>query len=706
MTNGELFDCILTDEDLDRFFLNSPVDLENNFDFYLEIKHKVIFYIYKIRPENSKEIISQFLLKMINLKTAVTSCKIENRIDFLLLSYTADIIKCYNVTGHFHFCYDVISLGIFNVIWVNGEKYDINSYRVFKHLDSNDKNVLKNSLHTTINWLGQFYYYSRSFSGLNEFGILMIDETMDLIAVNDIETEEFAFFISNVYSWCELNNLKTELNFLPKKIIKLNEKLNGKNDEGYNETIKLEIILKNIGDLSLRKKIALELLDHNWKNLISRTQFFVNSYVNDLLPNFKLENLVKEVNLLNHNFICFDKLSQIHEKSRFSKILNPLSIYCFKNNKYNELNTVFCAFYKSTITSKSILYMMPNSELGSYLLSANKHFLFANDVTLLIPELVKYQNLSLNQFKILKGREYENEVPSKEIGRPEYKYKYGDKFESSLSKLYNFKELISFFDNGVDSYFHFDYNSLPLQAIMIKSIEKSLPRQVSFKHKNNFRKITKILFWKGNSFSSDMEYSCVKEIFEQNNIELILSNPTKKDFLKHLQSDFQIIWISSHGEHSHYSPFDSKIVLDDNVEISLSEFESLKNPFVDTRRLLLCNICEGGTMTQTGDLINVGFPALLTNANQDFLSHLWMIDFKFAMIYGALFAVFISKGYDYLESYNNTVLTLLKGKDSIINELIEYNSGASVSELIRRINDMEDYDFSNILYWGSSAYYV
>jgi hypothetical protein len=704
MLHSELFTDILTDKNCDASFLNDTVDLQNNFQDYLDLTLNIILYIETNRPENCHENIKEFLKRVIALKMKIVSANILDRIDFLLLRYTSEIMVYYNRTGHFHFCYDVIALGIFDKTFVNGEQIELTTYRIFKHLGSYDKNVQTASLETIVSWLGQFYYYSRSFSGFNDFGNLMIEETMEVITENEMGTAPYSFLISNAYSWCELNRLKTEAFFLSNKITQLNNKIDGNSNILYAENIKLEIILKSVFNEAIKKSTALDLKDHQWSDPISRAQFFIHVYIANLLTDFNLDDLSNEIALINHDHFHHSRLDMIHEMSRFSKILNPFIIHCIKYDKYDDLNTILGVFYQSSLDEKSILYCVPNSSEGSFLFDKTTKYLHEFNAATSIPGLVKLQNLALNQFTILKGSVYENDVPTKEIGMPEYKH--GAQFELLLSKLYNFKPLVDKNDKELKSYFQFGYNSFPIQAIMIKSIESVLPRQVSFKHKNDFSKTAKVLFWKGNSFSSDIEFNCVKEILEMHNIEVILCKPTKQDFLEQLAEDFHIIWVSTHGEHRHYSPFASKIVLDDNIEISLCEFESLLNPYPDTRRLFFCNICEGGKTAQTGDLVNVGFPAVLTAANQDYLSHLWMIDFRFAMIYGAIFAVLIGEGNDHIQAYNHTVLTLLKGKESIMEKLQPYTTGNSVSGLIDTISNMDNYDFSNILYWGSSAYYV
>jgi len=214
------------------------------------------------------------------------------------------------------------------------------------------------------------------------------------------------------------------------------------------------------------------------------------------------------------------------------------------------------------------------------------------------------------------------------------------------------------------------------------------------------------LFWKGNSITSEREYASVSSIFDSAGIQVKCCSDSKEEFLNEMKHNYDIVWISSHGEHEHYDPVNSKIVLSDEQNILLSDFERMKNLNKDTTRLIFSNTCEGSKSAQTGELLNIGFPYLLTDSNQDFLSHLWMVNFQIAPIYASLYAIHISEGESFFTAYQNTVKDLLEGKDRVLEILGTAGNLSPVQELAESLSNIDSIDFSNILTWGSSAYYT
>lgn len=702
MLNSDLFKEFVVTNDKNKGFLSQPVDLENNFCLYYILEQNIIDVIRTKSPDRCYDEVKSFLSRMISLKDETSSFKLKNRTDFLLLHYTSVIVEVYNITGHFHYCHDIFMLGIQNRTYANGEQYEFQHLKIFNHINSFDDLISEVSLNTTIKWLSHFFYYSRSFSGLNDWGKMILEDTMYLIDETNIQTDDYSFLLSNVYSWCELNDIETEPEFLRRKYILLEKEISISSPLIYSESIRLNIVLSDGFSKALRKSMAEKLQYITWENRISKTQFFLSIFCNKLLPEIEIEHIIEEIRILNSEIRQDDRINSLHEKSRIAKILNLFIKHCFDKQLYNELNQVILSFYESSLKDDSILYVTPNTPNGLSILSSKQHQLLEHNPSLVIRELTKYRNLALNQFVLLKGTDYTNEIPTGDLGFPNYKY--GKEYERLLLEVYKVDELKSYDFNELKSIFQFDFNGLPYQALMIRTLDYTLPIQNSFKLKLDFPKITKVLFWKGNSFSSEIEFKCVKEIFDLNNIQVAVCD-VKDDFIEHLKDDYQIIWLSTHGEHTHYDPVNSRIVLNDESSLELREFDLLLNQ-QEFRRLLFFNICEGGVAAQTGDLINVGFPSLVTEANQDYLSHLWMVDFQVAKLYGVIYAIYISSGLNYFDAFVKTVHTLSNGVESIIKALLPYNSSEEIANLIESVRNMDNHDLSNILYWGSPAYYV
>lgn len=704
MLNSELYGNIIPSTDKTLGFLRMKFDLTENIHYHLFRNEEIKQFIFESGPENSHEEILRFFERLISLKKSALSNKVKNRIDFLLLSFSAQVVEIYNVTGHFHYCYDIFAFSILDRTFKNGEQYDIDNFRVFKHINSFDNEIEEYSKFVTIEWLGQLFYYSRSFSGLNEWGLYFLEDVMMFIDEVEEYSGEYSFLLSNLYAWCELNYKKDELKYLRNKYINLEKTITNDTNSLFAESVRFNIALTQEFESKFRKEVSQKLMSHSWVNPISKTQFLCSLYSNHLLPETTIHDVSLEIQSLILELKQDNKIDELHEKSRIAKILNVLIRHCFDNKKYEELNLILHKFFEKEDFVGPILYIVPNSIDGTKLLNqVNLHQIPHNSLTTIF-ELTKSRNLALNQFILMKGTEYTNQIPEGEIGTPNYKM--GASFEASLDEIYNFSNIEVGFLNDSESLFQFDFNGLPLQSLFLKKIKSTLPLQESYCKKISFKKKHKILFWRGNSFSSIQEFDCVNAICEETNIVLKGIDSSKDEFYDELQSDYDIVWISSHGEHGHYDPFNSKINLNEGADIELKEYGKLINPNPSFRRLFFSNVCEGGISAQTGDLINVGFPAFITSSNQDYLSHLWMVQFNIAKIFGVLFVIHISKGLNPFDSYQKAVLNLIEGRDSVLNELSKFERLEPIKELMNSNSNLESLEFENILNWGSSAYYV
>ncbi len=685
-------------------FLEVPFNVDAHFELHFLRFNEIQQYIFERGPENCNEEIKAFLINLIEAKTNDLSTHEKNRIDFLIFHFGSCTIEVYNITGHFHYSYDVLQLSIHHKTNVNGEKYYFKGNNIFKYINSFDSLIDKFALNTTFHWLGQFYYYSRSFSGLNDWGNFILDDTLMLVDEQNEENNEFSFLISNLFSWCEFNDAVSEIEYLLKKYEKLEKGISEKSNILYIETIRVSIVISERFHEKYRKEIAQKLKCHVWINEIAKVQFYTISYISRLLPEITFSKIEEVVSSLHENLKCADIKKELHEKSRIAKALNSIIKYCFDEQKYDELNKIILNYYGRNGFKEQVLYIVPNSPQGTKILSNETLTCISHNPFESIVNLTRYRNLALNQFVLLKGVSYTNEMPTGALGTPNYSY--GEIFEESLNAIFDLTKCCWSDFKNCGSLMQFDFNGLPTQAIILKQVKSTLPKQISFLEKVNFNKITKILFWTGNSFTSIQEYECVKAICENCGISLTEIKSSKEEFFAEVQNEYDIVWISSHGEHAHYDPFKSKIVLGDDFHIELNEFEHLLNPNLKNRRLFFTNVCEGGISAQTGDMINIGFPALLANSNQDYLSHLWMVQSQIAKIYGVLFMINISKGLMPFNAYEKSTLTLIEGRISVLEELSHYKDLDEISELMESNTNLESLDFSNILNWGSSAYYV
>ncbi|WP_226164049.1 CHAT domain-containing protein [Hymenobacter terricola] len=338
--------------------------------------------------------------------------------------------------------------------------------------------------------------------------------------------------------------------------------------------------------------------------------------------------------------------------------------------------------------------------------------LHEQDNVVAVPVLVDMANRALSQLHVLRGTPGQiTPVPERTIGFPVLPL--GRDFERAVSSFYNFKKLRQLDVPAVTALCPFNLNQLPLQALMLKELQVTFPIYTSLQNKGAYPSPRHVLFWQGSSNTSEMEGDALAYIFEKAGVKLTVlveGTATKQDFIDAYHSpDYDIIWVSSHGERGYYEPDNSSFALSHTEAVSLAELAAItvQQPHV---RLLFLNVCEGGANTQIGEFLNVGFGHMLTSHNQDVLSHLWMADSLVAMLLGALVAEGLCQpGSTYFSAYQTALLTLISGEASIIDKLAALEPETphpAITALIDRLQYSSNADLSNILKWGSAVYFT
>ena len=404
------------------------------------------------------------------------------------------------------------------------------------------------------------------------------------------------------------------------------------------------------------------------------------------------------------------EIEWIYNRARiFKNLLNTPIQVAITNGRSDYIENILTNYYNINRPSNSneIIFISPNQPEGVTYCFNNRTSFVPNDAKTILVELVDLENEIFNIVRLFKSKTSQKIViPDKTIGQPTTQK--AQSFKTKLLNYYRF-DLINYKEITTrHSISQFDLNSFPIQPLMLEQTGITLPLNLSLTEKLPFLKVKKVLFWQGNSMTSEIETNAITEIFGLSNIELITLNSNesnKEEFLKKCNTEnFDIIWISSHGHHAHYETNKSQIILSDTENLSIREFKSLSNNN-EKRRLLFLNICEGGVHSQNGEFKNIGFPNLLVDFNQDVLSHLWMVDWRISSVYGALIGIgIVNYSYNFFEAYQFSLDLLLKGKDSVIEELKghKYN----LEELIARIENDGNTDWDNLVNIYSPVYHI
>jgi hypothetical protein len=246
----------------------------------------------------------------------------------------------------------------------------------------------------------------------------------------------------------------------------------------------------------------------------------------------------------------------------------------------------------------------------------------------------------------------------------------------------------------------------PIQATQIAAWGKTWPIASSLTKPRPDRKPKSVLIWQGEVYSGPMELDLVEAAFKAAGAEVTkvapeTSNPS--EFLKEYENgNYDILWVSSHGEFNHYMPHHVELRLaQDNSRVMLDDVWD-RAPNSEERRLLVLNVCDGARFVEPSLLPRIGLAAGLSCPTQATISHLWPVRLLPSAAFGACLAYQLAQGSPYFEAYCAAVAALRKSAWQIGTDLeAVYGPGFQLIASLKACND----DFSNIETWGSAAFY-
>ncbi|MCC8407674.1 CHAT domain-containing protein [Mucilaginibacter sp. UR6-1] len=296
-----------------------------------------------------------------------------------------------------------------------------------------------------------------------------------------------------------------------------------------------------------------------------------------------------------------------------------------------------------------------------------------------------------------------------EVGTPEPQH--GKELEQILVEHFNLTDPnIQETIRSSPAYYLYSEFQLPLQALFLKYAKAGLPIVQSFRKPYSTKSISKILMWQGDCNMSEYECDGVQEIFEKAGAKVDRFNWYEDDqalFLKaYHEKDYNLVWISCHGQFDHFRPHLSYLLMNRAKEdgspnkIPLADLNYISSSS-DGRRLLVLNACDGATTTLINSPGSIGFGASLVTGGQSLISHQWPIDDYAGLILGLLLGIALSEGYDYQQSFNDTLEHFFSGQDKIVDRFKSYISN---NDLYDRIEYSAKIQYDNLFYYGSFTY--
>lgn len=633
---------------------------------------------------------------------------------YLQLTWGLFVATQLNWDGEFVYTHNVFMKSVFDNTFENGEQYDINDIEVFELLNSENQFVSNYSKPIIDQWFSQLYYYSRSFSGLNEWCEFYFLEVYYGLCKNLIMEVYHPQYLSNLLSWCEVN-LNQKRSIKIRDIIQREfDQAEWSNDPQWNEikcTLGVQLLLcKDYRDNN-KHELFKEIEENSSLHPSTKMQAMISlcydkaSLKSNFIP--LLESIYEFNQYISKEFP--NRIDSIYQRARiFKNLLNGCISLAVDLEQGKMIDQILYAFYniKNPEELGRNIYLVPNVKNYVAFCFSDKTILDKKESQNLLIEIVDIENRAFNKLRLLKGGITQKITPTNQpMGLPVPKL--AKEYENKLFELYDFSKLRNELPH-LSSLSQFDFNSFPLQSLMLKSIGETLPINSSLSKKRDFSKVENVLFWSGFSQTSEIETEALKEIFGSKEVVFEIHNEENSNLIRFIsridELNPEIIWISSHGEYHHYEPNVSKIKLSEKESIGIRDFEILINKG-DKRRLLFLNICEGGIHFQSGEFKNLGFPNLLASNNQDVISHLWMVEPRFAYVFGAFLALGITHlQKNYFEAFQYSLLLALSDKTSILDELEKIP--LQLFDLKERIENNDGTEWGNLISTGSPIYNI
>lgn len=440
---------------------------------------------------------------------------------------------------------------------------------------------------------------------------------------------------------------------------------------------------------------------------LGKIKILINSYNYDINKAIEKQDLlistIDQFILSNSKKDDYTKLYLIART--FDLLQIPITLF-IKNGYYEATKRILSSWYNVPDFERKILFCLPNQseaplfamENGPVVINQWKEDSFRKLVELTNDFLSR--NITVSNDACFEMKQYPRHgVPDIELSHD---------FELKLYQFYRFDELLKHEEvigSIGEALLVIPNLQHPIQALMLKYSNFTLPISASFRTPLIDRKIKKVLLWSISSITSSLESDALKKIFTKADIEVDYydSEISKEEFLtKYRSSEFDAVWIISHGNYNHYYPHASDITTnDEKLPIFIKDLSDVQLTDYE-RRLLVLNICDGGTSAAFGNPNDFGIAPSVTHEYQATISHIWPTDSWFAAIFGILLSIGLVNSNSYFEGYMYALKYLQSSKSEVIIELEKYLDHAD--ELLN-ILKTKNLDFEKIYYWGSPVFY-
>lgn len=364
----------------------------------------------------------------------------------------------------------------------------------------------------------------------------------------------------------------------------------------------------------------------------------------------------------------------------------------------HTLATVLCEWIggpPSVRLDKPLLIVLPISTRGAYFCTEGAPTIHAADDPVarareLIAATNKFLGLTLT---FLDDPDYVPSVPPRDVGIPDESSAKG--FERALRTQLKLQDLLIPEKAHPTAMLMLPGGQYPLQALMVDAAGWTLPLVKSFEQPLRDRRIRTVLLLTGESLYTDLEVNALTKLLVGRGIQVDVGSSG----IERAGSDYDMVWVVGHGEFSHYIPHHSKIVL--GTEETTVERLLAGLPDTSSRRLLVLNLCDGGSTSWTG-LHEMGLGVTSCSRAVAVVSHLWPVDPLAAATFGLIFAGQLLDADTYFSAFSASLRMITAGHEVVLQYLIELLGGDD--QLVERIANRSSL-FETIFHWGSPVFF-
>lgn len=404
-------------------------------------------------------------------------------------------------------------------------------------------------------------------------------------------------------------------------------------------------------------------------------------------------------------------------KQRHSDIINNMVNTCILNK---EFEAAVSFIYKwsnlkpdmdtiPSIIGKKLIVAIPN------LYYTGGHFLVHDEKGITFTGILSSKKLSdvyLLKDKVESGwtallNEKETLVPNLERRNcVELSQEYIDTLSEYIGSEHLKNLFLNYPKNSHFEYLELSWTNTPILPILTNLTDHSYSISVSTKNDLVPRQVKKALIWAdpdGSLNVAKFEIEALTHLLSTHDIDWELyggSDCTKDLFLeKYSDSQFDLIWIISHGEFNSDNPPFSRLHISANEEITAWDLQQCI-PSREDKRFLILNACQSGVAGMRFNSMGfLGIAPSITNESQTVLGHLWQADSLAAATLGTLTLHFLLQKNTLPHALKRASKIMNSGNQAIENALVEI---APNLEIIDRVRNTVTKDLS-LPYYSMSA---